>query len=1329
MSVQRSFLPRRLSYSERSDIRTVSNEGLLGLSGPLVILGDAGMGKTRLMKWLGEKPSFKFVTARQLLNHSDAKSLLGKDAVLVIDGLDEVAAQAEGDAVDLVLRKISSLGQPRFIVSCRAADWRSATGKAAIGELYDVPPLELYLDPLDSDQARDFLAANGQIGVERSSRIVSRLVQRGFGDWLGNPQTLLMLEPLLEQGDPPESTATLFEQYVERVWNEHNERKAQSPLNTCSRNEVLDALGAGFATLILTSKTGLYRGAAANAGQSEIPIAELKALPDGAAINRFASSRLVKSEGDCLTYQHRRIGEYLGARWLVKHANSPSKRRRLLTMFRSTNGLIPAHLRGLHAWLAWHDEELAQEVVEADPMGVIEYGDADGLTARQGKRLLDSLQALVERNPGFRNWRELRARGLIQPSTADEVRRIILDRSRPFSLRLTLVEQLDSPQAVEAFNSELLAILNGENIEFGIRRRAGDLLADHDRSIDWSATLEALRQASTSDSVRLAAELINSVGPETLPDQLIVEVVAADAGLTLCAASRSTHVDRAGKFFTLEKTLSDDRVDGFLDVLSPFVSPLIPEDSGIELNEFVDFAYELILRQLSSGPVEPRRLWSWIEPYESHCGFRRETRDEISIWLKHHDEVRRSIQSYVLLERQVGKTVWERAWRMADAIPGLAPTDADTVILLSKLDVTDKADARWRDLVRMVGHDGERGAEVRDAARPFALADPESARWLADLATTAKPEWQIRQEHRALREASAREKRWAEHRRSFRESRDKMLAGDPNALLAPAQAYLALFSDIDSDDGPIGRISLWLGADLVPDVLGGFQSFLLSDPPHPTAEEIAKSYAQNRHWHAAYIIVAAIAEHAKTDPSFDSVPLDRLIAAGLELEHQRFRDIEHESLARSVEIALQKQPLAYERYLRLLIEPSLAARRTHISGLYSAMREPSDPELANKLARDWLLRFPRIAAEPEEELIDRLIRAGETEFLRGVATRRKRNRLDERRRRNWQAVQLLTNFDHEQDRQRGVGTHDPDFLWVLRERFGGGRRGGPVAPNPIRLATWIVSEFRKSFPSTYHPVGPSSGETNAWDASDYLRHLINLVGEDVSDEGIHLLTGLLTEVGDGYSEHLRIVAAEQAAKRADQDHSTASIAEIAAILNDGPPRSPTDLQSVIIEELDRVQALVRSDDVDSWTGFYANVSELQPKHEEKCSDYLINLLRQNCYGLSFDPEPHLAADREGDIGCSLARLWIPIEAKGQWHPKLWVAADEQLTSQQASDHRAAGRGVYLVYWFGPRGKPLTAPPGGMKRPDSPGVLERLLTENSSAARSGRVIIKVLDVAK
>ncbi|WP_156029709.1 NACHT domain-containing protein [Sphingomonas sp. URHD0057] len=1297
---------------------------------PLVIVGDAGMGKTRLLQWLGDQPGFRFVTARQLLNHPKPRDLLGNAGTLVIDALDEVAGQNDGDAVDFVLRKVGELDRPRFVLSCRVADWRSATGLTAITELYEDSPLELYLDPLDSEQAREFLSGNPKIGAERARQVADQLAARGFSEWLGNPQTLLMLEPLLEDGEPPASTAALFEQYVDRVWKEHSEKKAQTALNASNRDEVLDALGAAFAALILANKTGVYRGSAANARESDLPLAEVAKLPGAAKLDQFAASRLLRIDHDRLSYQHRRIGEYLGAQWLAKRSDTPRKRQRLLSLFRSTNNLVPAHLRGLHAWLAWHDHELANDVFRADPMGVIEYGDADTLTSKQACALLASLERLSERNPRFRGWGEYRARGLVQLSTFAAIRKILADKSRPFNLRMTLIEQLDSAELAAEFSDQLVALLRDESVEYAIRYRSGEVLSKHDTELDWPAEIEALRVGAKADSVRLAAELLAPVGLDKFSDQLIVETLLADAGLTICAIPREKVPDRAARFFIVKRNLPSDRAEGVLDCLSAFATTLIPRDGGIEHNELIDFAYELVLDRLALGPIEPKKLWSWLEPYEELHGYSRDNRDRLSAWLKDHDVERRAIQRYVLLERPGKKTVWERAWRLVDVMPGLAPTHSDAVELLGRLDASKQDNGRWRDLVNIVRHDGEIGAEVRDAAKPFAEGDPDAAKWLAEIATPAKPEWQIRQEQRQARQTRERKKKWAEHRQHFAEHRDAIRAGDANFLLSPAQAYLGLFSDIERDGPPIDRVRLWLGDDLSDDVLVGLDAFLHADISKPTPEEISASYVAGRHWRAAHIIVVALAEHEKAHGNFAGVPVDRLVAGRLELEQHGFGRIDGSQLPAQLDAALRATPGAYERYLRLLVEPSLRSRRTYVPGLYQVMRTPLDSGLADSLASEWLSVFPRVAGEVEEELIDRLIRAGEFEKLQAVATRRARNKLDERRSRDWRAVRLLTDFEKESALARGVATQDRDFLWTLRARFGGRRDSDGIRILPVRLAAWIVREFRAAFPLVGHPTGVSSGDTNPWDASDYLAHLIGRIGEEVSDEAIALLSGLMA-IDDSYTEYLRSVSAEQASKRADQDHQSPSIDDIKAIVNDGPPRFVEDLQRVVVEELDRVQSTVRADDVDSWKGFYAdtNPSKLQPKHEEDCSDYLITLLRQNRYGLEFTPEPHLAADREGDIGCSIGGLWLPIEAKGQWNPDLWTAADNQLQAQQSCDHRAANRGIYLVYWFGVRGKRLTKPPNGISFPNSPAELEQALTENSAAAQSGRIIVKVLDVSR
>ncbi|MBC8057964.1 MAG: hypothetical protein H7Y61_15435 [Rhizobiales bacterium] len=119
--------------------RYVASDYLIGIGSSLVLLGEAGMGETALTEWLDWQDGYRQCTAKQLIRHANPAALLGNARVLVIDALDEVRAQRDGDAVDLVLTALGRLGHPQFVLSCRVADWRSATGIEAIRQDYSKP--------------------------------------------------------------------------------------------------------------------------------------------------------------------------------------------------------------------------------------------------------------------------------------------------------------------------------------------------------------------------------------------------------------------------------------------------------------------------------------------------------------------------------------------------------------------------------------------------------------------------------------------------------------------------------------------------------------------------------------------------------------------------------------------------------------------------------------------------------------------------------------------------------------------------------------------------------------------------------------------------------------------------------------------------------------------------------------------------------------------------------------------------------------------------------------------------------------------------------------
>lgn len=143
MFVNKSLLTRRLWHLDRGEAVQVDDGFLRTDPRPIVVLGEAGMGKSTLLKMLETMPGYKLCTARKLINSPDPAGLLGDGHTLVIDALDEVAAHKDGDAVDLVLRQLGAAGYPRFILSCRVADWRSATSLQGIADFYPVTDVAL----------------------------------------------------------------------------------------------------------------------------------------------------------------------------------------------------------------------------------------------------------------------------------------------------------------------------------------------------------------------------------------------------------------------------------------------------------------------------------------------------------------------------------------------------------------------------------------------------------------------------------------------------------------------------------------------------------------------------------------------------------------------------------------------------------------------------------------------------------------------------------------------------------------------------------------------------------------------------------------------------------------------------------------------------------------------------------------------------------------------------------------------------------------------------------------------------------------------------------
>lgn len=1317
-----TFVPRLLTFQYDRESVTLPDERVLTddrlRARPIIVLGEAGSGKSDLLRhWADDK----VVTAKQLIHDWPIDNTR-----LFIDGLDEVAGLKDGDALDRVLSRLKLQGNNDFVIACRIADWRSASATETIRSWTGVAPAELSIVPLDRDSVIQFLTLRCDFPEKAATELFTYHEERGLEEWLGNPQTLTMLARVWTIGRRPHTTGKLFEVYVDNVWKEG--RKQTGFLQGSNQSEVLDALGALFAALILGGYDAVTLAPLFSIRPEDLPLAECKPLPGLALLTYqqledFLNSRLVAGlDPDRFSYQHRRIGEYLAARWIVQQAVADEVQERVLAAL-SHDGVVPSNLRGLWGWLA-ESRTFAPKVIAADPLAVVDYANADNLSPESARALLDALQRAEKRGEPF-GWRQYRAASLVQPALKERTEKI-LGRSGEnlFWTQLILIQQMRDVSTVERYRSTLLKVMLDEQRPFGIRSAASDALAGYSRINNWEEIVYQLSKSSDRQSLRLALHLMrhSNVGL-TLADDEFAESIYAYAGLTpRFAGSRESGTL---SLFYLERpeVITEERLDGVLDALTECANRYLDDQRDFDAWDVNRLFYALLRRRLELANVDPESLWRWLTAagYDDYGGSR-EDRDWIAKWLQEHAIERRAVQRIVLSD--CNREPRSVRWRFSEASDGLFPSRDDVTHLLAWLPA---GDARWRELI-WLSPSGPQGEEVRIAAARHARSE-EDQQILREHADPPRPQWEIERAVTQRRLESKQKARRSKHRANYVEVRDRMRRGDYGALVGPAQVYTGRANEVSDDTPPEQRIAHWIGEDLQEDAFAGFEAFLLADPPTPpTATEIAESHAQGRIWHAALILVAALAERVRERRSLQDIPNER-IQAGFLGELVAFLDGGHWKGLRHTLIAELQTRGVWVDTARLLVEPQLRRRATYVLGLWLVLGSSA----GITLAAEWLRGFPRMAAEPEEALLDLLLKTGgdgSRQVLNDVAARRRRSRsLDLRRRRNWQAVELLLGTLRPMALTR-IAAVDPSFIWTLRDRIGL-KRFDEIEHDSVtpELLSAIVSTFAPLYPFAAHPAGTSTGDRNSWDATDFLARCLDVLAGDPSVRATEALAEL-SNVDYGYSWKIKRSAIDQRRARANAEWRPFPVRAILDLVTDGTPVSHSDLQQIVLRELGIAQRKINSDDTDVWQTFYEGPGYLKPKHEEECTKALLNILRQTRRPIKFELEPQLSGDRRGDIWFSYEDLEIVAECKRHWHADLWTAPIRQL-AREAADWRTCNYGIYIVYWFGPHVHPVRPAPrlDKVKTPSSPVELEAMLRQRLTAEGFVTLSVKVLDVSR
>lgn len=1308
------YFPRHLLLQPRDGsghARRIDEDELLAIQGPKIILGEPGMGKSELARELGRRLDVKVRTAMQFMVSMNPGRFVTTGKPLMIDGLDEAMARREGDAVDTIFEKLEAAGSPDFILCCRSREWQLRNA-AVLQQIYESEPSILTLQALSSQEAYLFLSQ--RYPTVNAGHVLDHLVAQGMAELYENPLTLRLMGRVAESDLAlPATRAALFERVCTLVWPEHDPLRSDSGLNKLSEEQALSAAGAISAGLLLAGADAVSLAGHGHTLEGDVRLAEIANLPGASAANEIFTSKLFQSVGLGRAKPiHRVMAEYLGARWLAQQAKTPRAQRRLLTQLQA-GANVPASLRGLHAWLAFHSPAMAKNVIAADPFGVLRYGETTGLTAEQANTLFDALEALSSLDPYFRSqdWGAHSAAGLMSLPLKARIETVIMTPESNAHFRSLLVEGVQGTPLATIIAPALEKMMFSASYVYSERAAAAEALMPHrDRAWLRYAVLTLL-EACTEESFHLARFLVEEAKCD-VPDEMLVSTILASMGLCTCPLPQR-HFQEFRAFRNhrpIVQMLDPERLVNLLNLFSEH-GCLIPDgeiDNASSLAGLMALLISCVIEQNIISRDDAAALWTWLgvmrhlDPYDT------DEKKGLQSWLDEADDVRRSVQHYALYGSGANQSIRMAEYELNDRLVGLRWHPKDLIWFVERLSGADVTDPKhrqdWCDLMEIGCVKNRFEPELREISRKFQAGDQELEAFIQKLENPPKPEYQIKREL-ALAQAAERARAANDSRRRYYKQHEALLrTGEPRLLTNPALIYLGVVPSLENSALEKDALTQWVGQELTDTIMAGFEA-LLHREDFPSAVTIAENFASDTILNVSFPIIAGLLARLRSGLALSDLASEvKRVGLLLCLNNTTALSVsELTCLRAALDPLVLTSDSDREQFARAWLEPSLRANRTQISGLSVLLTEEEWRFTGAHLAMAWLKEYPALTENVEYALVDTLIRAAHLDSLKAISQARCHAALSPvSRMLAWRAVDVMLRFDSVNPDLNDIADRHPEFIWHLRKYLQKGRRGSTRFVDSAK-AKWIVSKFRTQWPLVTMP--PSlEGDQNPYDATLFLHAMMSSIAGDTTPAASLALQELIEEPADGYTAHLLHMAAEQRQKRAEEHFASLLPKELGAMLSNGPPANMDDLRSLILEELLVAQQRLIGDDLDQARVFWNDNGV--PHEENTCRDRLLEMIRPqlNVYEIHATTEVDMPKTKRADVAFARGHLQLPMEVKGQWHDDVWTAATLQLQERYLIDWRSQGCGIYCILWFGSlrsaTRRRLKAPPAGVSAPRS-----------------------------
>jgi hypothetical protein len=1324
------YINRRLKIDEEH----FSEREVLERGPVLVVLAEPGAGKTELLKEFGRIWGVAPVRA-SIFRH---RAQLPRRAPLIIDALDE-AAKIDQSAVDQVVVKAQEMSNGNVIFASRSYAWGEARTRW-VRECFGVDPIIVRIEHFTSDEQR--LLFEAHLPGEDFAAFSAEVDRFGLSPLLGNPQFLrLFADAYLQSSRRFTSKRQIFRDAVERLAIE-----AGTPVTgrrRPARSEIIAVGSEVMAKLLLAGGSGVST-------KEQLADADYPYMPALASSNiegalQALDTKLfnLASDPDHHEPVHRIVAEYCAAQYLVGRATdrkSPFSLRRIFAII-APNGTVRDELRGLLGWMASVGPARVQwGAIELDPYAVLANGDPSQLTTASKKLLIQRLARVAEANPGFRrsdHRRSFSVGGFFTEELAGDVGQLL--RSTPITSPLIdlLLELLANSGGPQELASDVRAILLNRTAGQHTRLWASRALI----KLTGGASpqdLQALVEEATGVSLRVATDLILSAGANTFTDNAIEALLRALISVYPPRGRMRDETSHMAPYYLKEvlRQLTPVKIALHLDRLTAGLT------CTCQRREYDcrcrNGASKIIGRLLDQyfgtaiGPHHPDRLWGWMQS----IWYDREGRSERSVAIRALAEnaiLRHQLHQRAFTGITERNEAWEILWRFfgGHCHSGLSLLEGDSRRMADFAFETDNPGlwaAFWsRPRDRNHGPDTyRRHLREQAAAKPgFAAEWAKLERSFRATSREHHLRWGRRRRRRMRREAQQEEA-----------DRSNLIANRETVESGNHWGWVRTFAELYLFDRE--RIADYTDdISIAENALRNCLPFLSNHIP--SLDQLAR----NERGLIARVVFASCWIQFRDRGNLDHVARQALLAARVDTAKQSWMsDDEYAAFEGELDRLLFREPGDAEVFARAYIEPGLMGPREGHSHVWWLSNKAALAHLRSTLSIEWLRAYPAMPISAREGLFNLVARttdrAALLDLIRERATSAATSRTSEDAQsaqhrmedlRFWQLRRFFFESaeDDGWDNLRG----DPNAIFAIDVRAG---RFGDVTEGWPSLSAEKIYKILDAFVEVWPPVPlPSSyGSDDPPEERAYrfLTDIVWRIGRDSPERALPVIDRLIADARfAGFAETLLTLRAESAKKLALADFTAPTPQEVASTFDATGVASVEDLRALVVEELEWLQAWLRTAETDPLATYYQGGNHV---NENTARNRVVDRLsdRMTAMNMPVVIEHHMAEGNRCDFTVSAMiegrRRLLVVEAKGQWHPEVFSAASAQLNARYANHHDAEQQGIYLVFWFGPETKVADRVRHGIA---TAAELRERIVDNMPPELRGRIDVVVLDLSR